>query len=126
MHGFSLHLHELGSARGNRLLSASHGEAFLDMLLDASTDAGLWILDEPESALSFHGQLALLKLLAERVEAGSQVVLSTHSPLLARLPAADLLEVGPWGLRSAAWEDLDVVRHWRAFLTGPERYLRHL
>ena len=39
---------------------------------------------------------------------------------------ATILEVGDWGLRSMAWEDLDLVQHWRRFLTTPEAYLRHL
>lgn len=126
MHGLSVHLSELGSERGYRLLRSSHGESFLDLLTGASSVPGLWILDEPESALSFQGQLALLSLLVERTASGSQVILSTHSPLLARLPGADVLEVGEWGLRRSQWEDLDLVRHWRAFLEEPERYLRHL
>ena len=46
--------------------------------------------------------------------------------MLASLPGATLLEVGDWGLRPTAWEDLELVEHWRSFLTGPGRYLRHL
>ncbi|MEC5179416.1 putative ATPase [Arthrobacter sp. CG_A4] len=56
----------------------------------------------------------------------SQVVMSTHSPVLAALPGAQILEVGPWGLRSRLWADLDLVTHWRSFLDSPERYLRHI
>ena len=48
------------------------------------------------------------------------------SPVLAALPGAHLLEPGEWGIRGAAWEDLEIVRHWRSFLDAPERYLRHL
>lgn len=126
MYGFAVHLSELGSERGHRLMRRSHGESFLDLLVGASAVPGLWILDEPESALSFQGQLALLSLLQERTDSGSQVILSTHSPLLARLPGADLWEAGDWGLRQRRWEDLDLVQHWRTFLDAPERYLRHL
>jgi predicted ATPase len=54
------------------------------------------------------------------------VILSTHSPVLARLPGARILELGEWGIRESAWEELDMVRNWRSFLDAPERYLRHL
>ena len=127
MHQFAVHLRDdAGSPRGARLLSRSHGESFLDMLLGAATYSGLWVLDEPESALSFQGQLALLSLLRDRVAAGSQVLMSTHSPVLAALPEAALIEVGEWGLREARWEGLEIVAHWRSFLDSPTRYLRHL
>lgn len=126
MHGFSAYLTEVGSDRGYRLLRRSHGQFILDLLMGAAASPGLWILDEPEAGLSFQGQLALLGLLAERTAAGSQVLVSTHSPLLARLPEAAILEVGDWGLRRSRWEDLELVEHWRAFLEEPRRYLRHL
>ncbi|SDU56163.1 AAA family ATPase [Jiangella alkaliphila] len=53
-------------------------------------------------------------------------LVATHSPLVASLPGATVLEVGEWGLRETAWADLDLVRHWRAFLDAPARYLRHV
>lgn len=85
------------------------------------------MLDEPESALSFHGCLTLLAVLKDLIRAGnSQVLLSTHSPVLAALPGAQILEVGLWGLRPRAWEDLDMVTNMRSFLDTPDRYLRHL
>ncbi|TKV25706.1 ATP-binding cassette domain-containing protein [Arthrobacter sp. NamB2] len=105
----------------------SHGESFLSLIGDRFNGPGLWLLDEPESALSFSGCLALLAALQELLASGtSQVVMSTHSPLLARLPGARILDVGPWGFRSVEWEDLDLVRNWQAFLDSPDRYLRHL
>ena len=51
-------------------------------------------------------------------------MLSTHSPVLAALPDADLYELGEWGLRRADYDDLDLVRTWRSFLEAPERFLR--
>jgi predicted ATPase len=88
---------------------------------------GLWVLDEPESALSFNGCLTLLAVLKDLLAAGhSQVIMSTHSPVLAALPGAQILEAGPWGLRPRAWSDLEMVTNMRSFLEAPERYLRHL
>lgn len=105
----------------------SHGESFLELIIDRFKEGGLWVLDEPESALSFSGCLALVGVLKDLMAAGdSQVILSTHSPLLAALPGATIYEVGPWGLRNTEWEDLDLVTHWRSFMNVPERYLRHL
>lgn len=105
----------------------SHGESFLELIIDRFKEGGLWVLDEPESALSFSGCLALVGILKDLMSTGdSQVILSTHSPLLAALPGATIYEVGPWGLRDTAWEDLDLVTHWRSFMNVPQRYLRHL
>lgn len=50
---------------------------------------------------------------------------ATHSPVLASLPGAHILEVGPWGLRETTWDQLDLVHHWRSFVDAPMRYLRH-
>jgi predicted ATPase len=105
----------------------SHGESFLNLIGDRFEGPGLWVLDEPESALSFSGCLALLGALRELLASGtSQVIMSTHSPLLAALPGARILDVGPWGLRRVPWDELDLVRNWQAFLEAPDRYLRHL
>lgn len=123
MHGHFSYLESLGPSG---LHDMSHGEAFLDYLTQRSRISGLWILDEPESALSFSGCLALIGLLREVSAAGSQVILSTHSPILAALPDADLYDVGPWGIRRSDYDDLDLVVNWRLFLDGPGRFLRHL
>jgi len=84
------------------------------------------VLDEPEAALSFHSTLTLIATLADLVADGAQVLCATHSPILASLPGAAILEAGKWGLRRSAWEDLDLTYHWRAYLADPQRYLRHL
>jgi predicted ATPase len=105
----------------------SHGESFLALIRDRFRRTGLWVLDEPESALSFSGCMALLAHLVDLLEDDrNQVLLSTHSPLLAGLPGADVLEVGEHGLRRSRWEDTDLVQQWRAFLDAPRAFLRHL
>lgn len=123
MHGHFSYLETLGPSS---LHEQSHGEAFLDFVTTRSGISGLWVLDEPESALSLSGCLALLGVLRQLASNGSQVVLSTHSPILAALPEAELIEVGDWGLRRSTYDDLDLVQNWRLFLEAPERYLRHL
>ncbi len=105
----------------------SHGESFLELVMDRFRGGGLWILDEPESALSFSGCLSLLSVLTQLMDDGdSQVILSTHSPLLASLPGADIYEVGDWGLRPNSWEELELVKSWRSFMVAPERFLKYL
>nr|WP_298984675.1 AAA family ATPase [uncultured Micrococcus sp.] len=111
---------------GSTLHLRSHGEAFLQFCEERAGVRGLWILDEPESALSFESCLALLVHLRIMVEAGSQVVLSTHSPVLAALPGARILLLDEDGITPTAYDDLPFVRHHRAFLASPERYLRPL
>ncbi len=68
----------------------------------------------------------LERVLQRIVDDGGQVLCATHSPVLAALPGAQILEVGEWGIRPAEWGDLEIVNHWRSFLQDPPRYLRHL
>ena len=127
MHGTFAYLSELdGPPQTGRFNLQSHGESFLEFLVVRSGTRGLWVFDEPESALSFKACMALLGHVRNLLAEGSQVVLSTHSPLLAALPEADLYELGEWGLRPCAYDDLDMVRNWRMFLDAPQRFLRHL
>lgn len=60
------------------------------------------------------------------IPAVAQVLCATHSPVLAAMPGATILEVGDWGLRRTAWEELELVQHWRRYLDAPEQYLRHV
>jgi predicted ATPase len=126
MHGFFTYLEE-NPGPDPSFHEMSHGESFLEVLRSRFRSPGLYVLDEPESALSFSACLALVGVLGELLATSTaQVLMATHSPVLAALPGARILEAGPWGLRESAWEDLDLVTHWRAFLDAPQRYLRHL
>jgi predicted ATPase len=111
---------------GQLLNQQSHGESFLTVLRHRFTDIGVYFLDEPEAALSFQSCLGLVALLDAMRAQGSQVVVATHSPLLASLPDATLLELGEWGVRPASYDDLELVRNWRSYLDDPQRWLRHL
>ncbi|WP_125612230.1 AAA family ATPase [Specibacter cremeus] len=129
MHGFFTYLEENPSTGlpDLKFHEMSHGESFLGLITSRFRGGGLWVLDEPESALSFSGCLSLLSVLRTLVDDGdSQVILSTHSPLLAALPGADIYETGDWGLRRSAWADLELVRNWRLFLDGPERFFKYI
>jgi predicted ATPase len=104
----------------------SHGEAFLWVAMHKFRDKGLYILDEPESALSFDSCLSLLAILSDLVANGSQILLATHSPVLAALPNATLLQLSGSGIEPVDYDDADLVTSWRTFLAAPQRYLRHL
>ncbi len=109
------------------LQQRSHGESFLAVLRHRFNEQGVYFLDEPEAALSFHSCLGLLVLLDKMRREGSQILVATHSPLLVTLPGATLLELNDSGIhRVECFERLDLVQQWRAFLTDPEAYYRHL
>jgi predicted ATPase len=108
------------------LLELSHGEGFLAVLRGMSDEPGLYVLDEPESALSFDSSLALLQIMVDMRAAGSQILLATHSPVLAAVPGARLLHLDDAGISEVAYDDAEVVTAWRSFLDAPDRYLRHL
>ena len=124
MHGWYTYQEQVGDRLAFHELS--HGESFLAVLRTRFDSPGFYCLDEPEAALSFSSTLTLMATLIDIVAGGGQVLCATHSPVLAALPGAKVLEVGPWGLREADWADLDLVWHWRRFLETPQAYLRHL
>lgn len=106
----------------------SHGESFLAMLGTRRFGGdGFFVMDEPEAGLSFTAQLALVGTLASLASGRrSQVLLATHSPVLAAIPGARILELSESGIRETTWEDLAVVDHYRRFLEAPRAYLRHV
>lgn len=106
--------------------SVSHGEGFLAAFRHKFLQPGLYVMDEPEAALSFGSCLELIGHIDELVGKGGQVVCATHSPLLTALPGADIVEVGEHGMRRAAWDELALVDHWRRCLADPRAYLRHV
>ena len=126
MHGYFTRQESFSGGRDPVFHEMSHGESFLEILRTRFDSPGLYCLDEPEAALSFSAQIALVGTLHDLAAAGAQVLCATHSPLLAALPGARILEVGPWGIRETVWEELELVAHWRRYLEAPMRYLRHV
>jgi predicted ATPase len=128
MHGFYSYLEANPAKNGESAFhEMSHGESFLEVLATRFNDPGLYLLDEPESALSFSGCLALVGLLHQIATSdNAQAIVATHSPILAATPGAQILEVGSWGLRESSWRDLELVQNWSDFLAAPESYLRYV
>lgn len=108
------------------LLEQSHGESFWQLFEHKFSQTGLYLMDEPESALSFSSCLRLIGLIQSLTMIGSQVVCATHSPVLAAFPRAQIVEVGDNGLCTREWAELELVDHWRRYLTNPDAYLRHI
>lgn len=104
----------------------SHGESFLDMFSSRLTEAGLYLLDEPETPLSPQRQIAFLALLLDAVQRGAQFIIATHSPILLAYPGARIYSFDTAPVEEVAFGDLDHVRVTRDFLNSPERFLRHL
>lgn len=104
----------------------SHGEGFFTVLETMFRDPGLYLMDEPEAALSFLSCLRLVDLVAGLGTSGAQIVCATHSPILAATPGADIIQLDADGFHREKWESLDLVDHWRRFLARPDAYLRHL
>lgn len=126
MHGFYTYLADNPGKVDPNFHRLSHGESFLALLETRFDSPGFYCLDEPEAALSFSSTLALIGVLTDLAAGGGQVLCATHSPVLAALPGARILQVDEDGYRVVAWEDLQLVQHWRAFLDRPESYLRHV
>src|SRR3954451_15939647 len=104
----------------------SHGESFVEVLRQRVEKVGFYVLDGAEAALSSPACLGLVGLLKLLTDEGSQVLCATHSPILTALPGASIVELDEEGMRSVEWEELALVRNWRAYLDAPDRYLRHL
>src|ERR1700722_17207781 len=120
------YLEEHPGRRPERLHELSHGEGFLEILRTRVNETGFYLMDEPDAPLSFTASLGLAALLHDLAAAGGQAVVATHSPIVAAIPGANLLELGPWGMRPATWDDLGLVVAWRGFLRDPQAYFRHL
>lgn len=108
------------------LARRGHSEAFLNVFGGMFRAPGLYLMDEPEAALSFSACLYLTALLHHLGATGGQVICATHSPLLTALPGAQILELGAAGIRETSWQDLRLVHHWRRYLAEPRAYLSPL
>ena len=117
----------IDSYGGVSLHERSHGESFLALAVNRFGPHGLYVLDEPEAALSVQGCLALIARMAALVEQDCQFVVATHSPILLALPGASILEIGDDGtLAPTAYDEALPVQLTREFLAAPDRYLRYL
>ena len=111
---------------GRSLHEQSHGESFLALALNRFSPQGLYLLDEPEAALSPTGQMTLLARIYALAREGAQFVIATHSPILTACPGADIYQLTGEGFARTPYRETENYRLTRAFLENPERMLRYL
>ncbi|BBH22919.1 ABC transporter ATP-binding protein [Paenibacillus baekrokdamisoli] len=112
---------------GKSLNEVSHGQGFLTFFTNRFASKGIYILDEPESALSPQNQLAFLRIIWELEQEGqAQFIIATHSPILLAYPGAKLLHFSERNISEIEYEATDHYNLTRDFLNNRERYFRTL
>lgn len=113
---------------GDKSLHAqSHGESFLALFNNRFGQAGVYILDEPEAALSPTRQLSLLAIMNQMEKEGqNQFIIATHSPILLSYPGAEILSLDNGKLKPIEYKETEHYKLTKAFLENPERYFKHL
>lgn len=111
---------------GVSLHEQSHGESFMALLTHKFGGKGLYILDEPESALSPQRQLAALFRIHDLVEAGSQFLIATHSPILLAYPESTIYQFSDTGIETPAYENTETYQVMKAFINDPQKMLRFM
>jgi predicted ATPase len=111
---------------GKSLHQQSHGESFMATLLNKLTGGGLYIMDEPEAALSPSRQMAALSAIHHLIEQNSQFIIATHSPILLAYPRACIYQLDDQGLRKIEYEETEHYSVTRQFLNGYKQLLKIL
>jgi predicted ATPase len=111
---------------GEGLDRYSHGESFLTLFQSRFVPDGLYLLDEPEAALSPMRQLTFLAALKQMVQEDSQFIIATHSPILLAFPESQIMLFENGGMREVKYNQLEHVQLTKDFLNNPESFLRHL
>ncbi len=111
---------------GGSLHERSHGEAFMAVLLNKLRGDGIYLLDEPEAALSPSRQMAALRAIHQLVEASSQFVIATHSPILLAYPHARIIQFDRSGVSEVAYEDTEHYAITRDFLNNHSKRMEQL
>ena len=112
----------INSYGGTSLHAQSHGESFFSVFTNRFGDKGIYILDEPEAALSPLRQLAMINIIHELVTKDSQFIIATHSPIIMAYPNADIYIVDD-GFKKIKYEETEHYRLTRDFLNNPKRMM---
>ena len=115
-------------SRYGDLNALSHGEGFLQVFKSRISTGGLYLLDEPEAALSPISQLSLLYLIHQMISdgEGAQFIIATHSPLIMSYPNAQIFSFDDDSISVEEYENLEHVNLYKRFLSNPQRYLANL
>jgi predicted ATPase len=120
------HHNPLAAYGGVSLHEQSHGESFLAVMINRFGPDGFYLLDEPEAALSTQNCLTCLRRIHELVQAGSQFIIATHSPIVLAYPEATIYACEEDGLEAVSYEEAEPVRLTQSFLGAREQFLRRL
>ncbi|NEZ50513.1 ATP-binding cassette domain-containing protein [Clostridium botulinum] len=110
---------------GVSLHSQSHGESFLSVIRNRFSGNGLYILDEPEAALSPSRQMSMLVIMHELIKRNSQFIVATHSPIIMSYPDSIIYEIRD-GIKEVRYKDTEHYKITRDFLDRPEKMLEIL
>ncbi|MGG3479104.1 AAA family ATPase [Peribacillus frigoritolerans] len=116
----------IDSFGGKSLHQQSHGESFFSAFVERFQGDGLYILDEPEAALSPLRQISMLARINELVQQGSQFIISTHSPIIMAYPDAKILQISDKGMSEVALEESNHYLLMKQFFEDKDRLLHHL
>ena len=116
----------IDSYGGLSLHEQSHGEAFLSLMINRFSGRSLFILDEPEAALSPMRQMSMLTRMHQLINNGSQFVIATHSPIIMAYPDAAIFLLSEQGIEKVNYEDTEHFQITQSFLNGRERMLQML
>lgn len=111
---------------GKSLHHKSHGESFLSVFMNRLRGNGLYLVDEPETALSLTSQMALLAKMHDLVQKNSQFIICTHSPIILSYPSATIYHVSELGIRKTNYEETDICNLYRTFILGKEKMLAQI
>ena len=111
---------------GKSLHEQSHGESFMALVENRFFGNGLYILDEPEAALSPMRLMKLMCYIKELVDKNSQFIISTHSPILMTYPEAEVLEITREGIKSVDYKDTEHYFITKRFMDAPEQMIKNL
>ena len=111
---------------GDGLDTHSHGESFMALFQTRFVPDGVYLLDEPEAALSPARQLTFIAALKQMVEQNSQFIIATHSPIILAFPDATILSFDGGRIREVKYEQLEHVKLTKDFLNSPQSFLRYL
>ncbi|WP_238902957.1 AAA family ATPase [Clostridium sp. YIM B02506] len=116
----------IDSYGGTSLHKMSHGESFITLMTNRFGGNGLYILDEPEAALSPLKQMSMLTVINELVKKNSQFIIATHSPILMAYPDADIFVIDDNGIMKTPYKKTDNYMITRKFLENPEKMMHYL
>ena len=119
-------IEEVNNYGGVSLHAQSHGESFLSIIQNRFWGEGLYLLDEPEAALSPQRLMTLLVEIDRLVKNKSQFIIATHSPILMAFPEAEILELSQNGIQKVHYKDTEHYQITKQFLDNPEQMLHYL